>query len=168
MATPRRIAGFDYVGLHAYFLTICVEKRRRVFADADRARWAITKLLQIAAANDMSIPAYCVMPDHLHGLVEGTNDGSDFKRFAANFKQRTGFEYRRLSRNQLWQHGYYDHVLRDEESSLSVAAYILQNPVRAGLCAAIEQYPHLGSDRFTIAQLMDAIQWRPPWRPWRP
>jgi hypothetical protein len=35
-------------------------------------------------------------------------------------------------------------------------AYVLGNPVRAGLCASPEEYPLLGSDRYSIRELADA------------
>ena len=43
-----------------------------------------------------------------------------------------------------WQEGYFDHRLRDEEGGeqLSIKmAYIRQNPVVAGLCAKVEDWP---------------------------
>ena len=101
------------------------------------------------------------MPDHMHALVEGLHDDADFKRFAAMFKQRSSFDYKKVRRARLWQEGFYDHVLRDDEPAIGVAAYILHNPVRAGLCATIADYTYLGSQRYTIAELIDAIQIRP-------
>src|SRR6266478_5236097 len=53
-------------------------------------------------------------------------------------------------REEGWQEGYYDHVLRDEEPTIGVAAYILHNPIRAGLSRTLEGYPLLGSDRYTL------------------
>ncbi len=35
-------------------------------------------------------------------------------------------------RGRLWQPRSYDHVLREEESVMAVADYILNNPVRKG------------------------------------
>jgi len=58
----------------------------------------------------------------------------------------------------LWQTGYYDHILRDEADVLSAAAYIVANPIRARLAQSIFDYPYLGSDRYTLEQLAEAIQ----------
>ena len=65
--------------------------------------------------------------------------------------------YRRGTGQCLWQTGYYDHVLRDEQSMQATAGYILQNPVRAGLVARMEQYPHMGSDRWAFSDLLPAV-----------
>jgi REP-associated tyrosine transposase len=158
---PPRIRGFPYVGRHRYFLTICVERRRKSFADTLLAQWVSTKFVHCAGVHDMGVVAYCVMPDHLHGLVEGLEQSSDCRRFVASFKQHTGYEYRRVAAQPLWQEGYYDHVLRDDESLPAIAAYILNNPLRAGLCTSIGEYPHMGSDRYTIADLIDVVQCPP-------
>jgi putative transposase len=114
--------------------------------------------LQHAAATEgFAIIAYCFMPDHLHLLVEGLKESSDLRRFVSSFNQRSGDAYHRGTGQCLWQTGYYDHVLRDEQSLQATAGYILQNPVRAGLVERMEQYPHMGSDRWEFRDLMQAV-----------
>ena len=61
----------------------------------------------------------------------------------------------------LWQEGYFDRALRDQEATLDVVSYIVLNPVRAGLCARAADYPYLGSSRYNMAELMTATEWRP-------
>jgi putative transposase len=44
----------------------------------------------------------------------------------------------------IWQEGYFDHRLRDDERGEQLSAkmnYIRQNPVVAGLCASVEDWP---------------------------
>ena len=41
----------------------------------------------------------------------------------------------------VWQKGYYDHALRDEENLAAVARYIVANPLRAGLARNVADYP---------------------------
>ena len=59
-----------------------------------------------------AILAYCLMPDHVHLLVEGLTDTSDLTRFAKMAKQRSGGIYRRRFGKRLWQEGYFERVLR--------------------------------------------------------
>jgi len=49
-----------------------------------------------------------------------------------------------MRNKRLWQDGYYDHVLREEEATIPVARYIVLNPVRAGLCEDASAYPAPG------------------------
>jgi REP element-mobilizing transposase RayT len=85
------------------------------------------------------------MPDHLHLLVEAQAEDADLVKFAHAMKQRTGYLYRRSSTDPLWQKGYFEHVLRDDELTPVVARYVLADPVSEGLCAEPRNYPFSGS-----------------------
>lgn len=41
----------------------------------------------------------------------------------------------------LWQPGYYDHLIRDDENLRDAARYIVANPLRAGLVERLGDYP---------------------------
>ncbi|MBI3465874.1 MAG: hypothetical protein HY000_22895 [Planctomycetes bacterium] len=45
-------------------------------------------------------------------------------------------------RGRLWQPRSYDHVLREEESVMAVADYILNNPVRKGYVKQWQDWPY--------------------------
>lgn len=98
------------------------------------------------------------MPDHLHLLIEATSERADLVAFAAEAKQRTAYRYRRRHAQVLWQKGYYEQVLRDDEATLTVARYILANPVRAGLVEEPGDYPFAGSFVFNRLQLEELWQ----------
>jgi REP element-mobilizing transposase RayT len=82
------------------------------------------------------------MPDHLHMLVEGVRDDAHFPAFMKLVRQRCAVEFNRLRKQRLWQDGYFEHVLRNEEATESVIYYIVGNPVRAGLVERIHDYPY--------------------------
>ena len=155
----------DYLGRRLYFITICTHNRQPAFADLIAGRWAIAHLQVSAARNAFSLHAFCVMPDHVHFLAEGTTDHSHLIKFADAFKQRTGFQYRKLHVANLWQKRFHVYILRLGDAIEDVAAYIWMNPVRKSLCASPQEYPLSGSQ--TIAWLQHAgarTQWIPPWR----
>jgi hypothetical protein len=52
------------------------------------------------------------MEDHVHLLLEGMTDESDFKATMKVVRQRTAMAYRRVRGQRLWQDGYFDRVLR--------------------------------------------------------
>ena len=97
------------------------------------------------------------MPDHFHGLCEGTAADCDFMKFTSMFKQRSAFAHKSLTGRNLWQDGYHDRVLRSDEATLDVVAYILENPVRAGLCTDFRQYPFVGSSVYSIEELFEWV-----------
>ena len=55
--------------------------------------------------------------------------------------------------DSLWQEGYFDHVLRDEEAVITVARYVFANPVRKGLCDEPREYAFSGSLVWSKEQL---------------
>ena len=140
-----RIRGFDYKGRHQYSLTICVYNRRPLFVEAPIVDRVMQQIRRAATVGDFEILAYCFMPDHLHLIAEGTSDDADLQKFMKSWKQATGFEYSKSNAGQrLWQVGFFDHVLRSDESAHRHARYILGNPVRAGLAQSIDEYPLAG------------------------
>jgi putative transposase len=170
---PFRLPAHEYRGPRRYFLTICTEHRRPFFIDMRIGGASRDALLSTATRYGFAVVAYCFMPDHLHALLEGQTAGADFRKFVVMYKQQSAFAFRRperpaatvtgvaatLSRSRcarLWQRSYYEHVLRREEDVPAVVAYVLGNPGRAGLCASPEEYPLLGSDRYSIRELADA------------
>jgi hypothetical protein len=43
----------------------------------------------------------------------------------------------------VWQKGYHDHALRDDEDYRQRVRYVLQNPMRARLARRVEDYPYV-------------------------
>jgi putative transposase len=152
---PSRLGSFDYTGFHQYFLTFCVMNRRRVFVTPAPVDESLSEISLVAGLYLFDVLAYCFMPDHLHVQVAGTSESSNLITFAHQLKQRTAFRYLQRGHERLWQKGYFEHVLRDDETALMVARYILANPVRAGLVKEPREYPFSGSLVFDKAQLDD-------------
>ncbi len=152
---PSRLPTFSYVGIHRYSLTFCVHHRRQVFVDAALVNAMLEQISRAARDYRFAVLAYCFMPDHLHLLVEAEVDDADLVKFARVAKQRTGYAYRRVSTDSLWQKGYFEHVLRDDEAMPDAAKYILANPVRGGLCKEPADYPFEGSLVWSKEQLND-------------
>ena len=79
------------------------------------------------------------------------------RRFCKLAKQRAGQIHARRTGGPLWQEGYYDRVLRKDEDLRTVARYLLNNPIRAGLVTKPIDYPYLGSDRWSVAEFIDSM-----------
>jgi putative transposase len=107
-----------------------------------------------ASKHGFDVLVYCFMPDHLHALVEGRDDNSSFPAFVAAFKQRSAVDYATAHRGRLWQEGYWDRVLRTQQSTVEAVRYIAANPVRAGLVEDPCRYPFTGSGVLDLATLL--------------
>jgi putative transposase len=157
---PEHVKGFDYLGRYQYFLTFCTDHRQRLFVTADAVSTVRTQISRAAAEQSIALLAYCYMPDHVHFLAEGQADDSDCLRFIARAKQFSGFHYKARFNRRLWQRYGYEHTLRSDEAAISVARYILENPVRAELVARIEDYSY---SEYTLEQIVEAVQLQDGW-----
>jgi REP element-mobilizing transposase RayT len=96
---------------------------------------------------------YVIMPDHVHVFVRV---GPDMKlaRWVGGLKQHLGKVLRSLghrpsrvpnsSLESFWQPGFFDHLLRHNESYSEKWVYVWHNPVRAGLVPQPEDWPYQG------------------------
>jgi putative transposase len=161
---PEHLKAFDYLGLHQYFLTFCTDRRRDLFVAPDAVLLVRTQIERAALEQCFALVAYCFMPDHVHLLVEGQAEDSDCKRFIARAKQYSGFHYRATFGQRLWQRYGYERTLRSDEAASSVARYILENPLRAGLVERVVDFPFLGSNTYTVDQVLEAVQLQDGWQ----
>jgi hypothetical protein len=82
-------------------------------------------------------------------------------RFAEIFRQKAAYHYRQQHGVRLWQEGFFDKVLREQDATFDVVSYILANPVRAGLCDDAVSYPYSGSSRYSLEEIATSVAWRP-------
>lgn len=162
---PIRLPHSDYLGCRWFFLTTCCDERRPLFSSEPLARQFVDLLRTESVESSFAVHAYCVMPDHVHLLVEGLKPGCDLVQFIKILKQKSGFAHAKNTGTRLWQRFFYDHVLRPNDSADGVAWYIWLNPVRAGLCTAPQDYHFSGS--FTVdwqSRIAPRKLWFPPWK----
>jgi putative transposase len=142
----------------AYLVTTVCQDRTPVFLDASLAVQATALLNSALAWPNASVEAWVLMPDHWHGLVVLTSD-EPLSRVVQRFKALVS---RQLPRPQgqtrrLWQRGFHDHALRNEASLVKVARYVVDNPVRAGLCARWSDWPHRGGQLISTLDPADPM-----------
>jgi len=135
VAQPKRLPGISYDQLAVYFITTVTLNRVKVFTDHEFAQFVVDALVAIAKRLGFQISAYVVMPDHVHFVATAEEEGADLEQLVKDWKQKTGFEWKKKHKYRLWQKGYVDRVLRAEEHTLCVCRYVLENPIRAKLAA---------------------------------
>ena len=124
-----------------YFVTLCSRDRQTIpwWRDAHEAfkHYAQRGIDQF----NVAVGRYVIMPDHIHLFVSG-GPGFILERWVAGLKRAMSAKLG--VRNQLWQPGFFDHVLRSDESYGEKWQYVRDNPVRAGLVGRAEDWPHQG------------------------
>lgn len=139
-ARPRRFDIF-YIPEPIFFITCCTRDRAPI-PNLQLAHGAFRDYAERAQAQNIAVGRYVIMTDHLHSFVKG---GPDFvlSRWVGGLKRAISVELGCRS-GELWQPGFFDHVLRSEESYAQKWEYVLQNPVRAGLVEDPEEWPYHG------------------------
>lgn len=91
--------------------------------------------------------AWCIMPNHVHILLEPRVDLATivqgWKSFTSRWvlRQNQRLDLGIPASDQLWMREYWDRYIRDAEHYQNVVEYIHQNPVKAGLCHRSEDWP---------------------------
>jgi len=167
MARPKRLECFDYLGNYRYFVTTCTLHRQPLFTTHATVDVAVREMRVAAEKHGFKICAYCFMPDHLHLFALGDSEGADFKRLVRLLKQQTGYHVKRECGRDVWQEGFHDRVLREEEDSASVMRYIVMNPLHENLANEPLDYPFWGSLTHSREEVLgfvsSATEWRPEW-----
>jgi putative transposase len=126
---------------YTYLLTAIIHNRRPVFAEWQIGRLLVAEMRAAEACGLVQTLAWVVMPDHLHWLV--TLQSGELPALMQGIKGRSAITINRALgiRGQLWQKGFHDHALRQDEDLQAAARYIVANPLRAGLVKQIGDYP---------------------------
>ena len=84
--------------------------------------------------------AYCVMPNHFHLLLDTPHSnlsaGMQWLKsgYARWFNSKVGRE------GALWERRFWDRIADDDAGPMSIARYVILNPVRAGLVRSPEAW----------------------------
>jgi len=124
-----------------YLLTSNTCQRKPFFRDFALGRLVANQFVFAQKQGHVNSLAWVVMPDHFHWLVE-------LKRGSlGELMQRTkSFSTKAVNQStgrkiNLWQKGFYDQALRQEDDLVKMARYVVANPLRAGLVEKLSDYP---------------------------
>jgi len=120
-----------------YSITVVTHKRRPFFRDFKSARTVIKVLQKHEQLQFAQTLCFVLMPDHLHWLMQ-LGEKKDLGQTIQSFKSICT---RKLGKT-IFQKGFFDHAIRQEEDIRDLARYIVANPIRAGLVSKIHDYPH--------------------------
>jgi REP element-mobilizing transposase RayT len=105
------------------------------------ARIVVDSIHRGGTLGHYELHAYVVMANHVHLLIRPLVHPS---RLLKALKGSTAREANRIlgrTGEPFWQKESFDHWIRDREEFARIRAYIVNNPVRAGLVMKPEEYP---------------------------
>jgi len=125
------------------WFTSCTHDRRPSLVTGAAPAILAQVLTDRALTCGCALTAWCIMPDHLHllGYVHAPGGSTwrmmeSIRRLSARLLARLGLP------TPIWQRDFWDRHVRDHENLVEVIDYILDNPIRVGLCARREDWPH--------------------------
>ena len=88
-----------------------------------------------------TLHAYCLLPNHYHLIVEAKQRDLSIgmQRLNGRYAQRFNQRYDRAG--HVFQNRFGSYVIETEEHFARALAYVAANPVEAGLCKRIEDWP---------------------------
>jgi len=154
----------------SFFFTLVMEGRRPVFVSAEAVDVLRGAFRSVRSARPFELDAMVVLPDHLHCIWTLPPGDADFATRWRLVKTwftkhcdpalRLAPNRARAARNEqaLWQHRYWEHVLRDETDFARHVEYIHFNPVKHGLVSSAMDWPYS-----SFRQYVEAGVYPPDW-----
>ncbi len=134
-----------YVPNAVYFIAAVTQDRRPLSAQEANVTLLRATMRRVKVLHPFAMRAYAFMPEHLHLLLfvpENSNISAVMQsiewNYTRNYKRTHGIR----ASLHLWQRGFWDHVIRDEDDLQWHMDYIHYNPVKHGLTRRPLDYPH--------------------------
>ena len=145
MAKPVRNASPDRIVSRerTFFATTKTSQGLALLQSERSAALMIDVLRSYAAAGRFRLHDFVIMPNHLH-LLMTVGAGMTIEKAMQLIKG--GFSYRLRKEcgylGEVWQRGFSEERVANQESFLQHREYIAANPVKAGLVDSPEKFPY--------------------------
>jgi putative transposase len=118
-----------------------VAARGRIFRDDDDRETFLALMRDAARRHRWKCHAYCLMGTHYHLVLETRREGLSTGLHWLNWLYAMYFN----RKHDLFGHVFADRFstrsIESEEYLFEACAYVLLNPVKAGLCERVEDWP---------------------------
>jgi len=94
--------------------------------------------------SNVAVGRYVIMPDHVHLFVRGDYNFKLGPWIGALKQALARATVLSRAKGQIWEEGFFDHILRSDESYSQKWNYVRENPVRAGLVKSATDWPYQG------------------------
>ncbi len=133
----------NYVPGGTYFFTLVTFQRRKYFDTPHKLDLLHSKIREVQRSKPFDLLAYCLLPDHIHLLMELPEDDCNFSIRMREIKRLTTLWMKRETlRNvdPVWQDKYWEHTIRDEKDLQTHFDYIHYNPIKHGLTETYDSW----------------------------
>jgi putative transposase len=129
-----------YIKDYPHVVTTVTLDREPIFKESKAGEILLDAILFGRRQQWYYLLSFVIMPDHMHLIIIPRD-----KNISECLKSIKGFSARRINsvferKGPVWQNGFYDYILDNEEEVLSRMRYIENNPVRKGMVTRPESY----------------------------
>ena len=146
-----RLKNYDYSKPGYYFITICTKDRMGIFGDIvfEPAASNLSGKMDLSDIGciicecwleinelyeNVTTDAFCIMPNHIHGIIVISETDSDsppsLAKIIQGFKSVTSRICYKYNYKTIWQANYYEHIIRNQEEYEKICEYIQTNPLK--------------------------------------
>ena len=115
--------------------------KRRIFLDDRDRELFMLHLRRVARRYSWSFYAYCLMGNHYHLVMQLGEKGISRGMCELNTGYALTFNRRHDRINHLFGRRFWSELITTDARLLTTCRYVVQNPVRAGLCSRCEEWP---------------------------
>ena len=136
---PRHLLGDG-----TYHVTARGVARSQIFRDDIDYRAFLVLFRDSADRFAWSVPAFCLMPNHYHVVVSAPLEAlsAGMHRLGCLYAMRFNERHDRVG--HLFQNRFDARVIEGDRHVRAVCRYVVNNPVRARLCAERDHWPWSG------------------------
>jgi len=141
----NRLQNYNYSQNGAYFVTICTKDKQCIFGEVvpvgagiDRPKMELSNIGKIVEGcinevskiyKNVNVDKFVIMPNHMHMIIEINGCG---RSMPAPTVSSIICQLKSVSSKQagivIWQKGFYDHIIRNQNDYDSIWNYIDTNP----------------------------------------
>lgn len=140
-----------------WFFTVNLHDRDETLL-VDNVKLLRAAFRTVQRRHPFDIDAIVILPDHLHAIFTLPAGDGDFSMRWNQIKGRfskalprseslTPTQQRRRERG-IWQHRYWEHLIRDERDLENHVNYVHINPVNRGYAQRASEWPHSSIHRY--------------------
>ncbi len=151
-----RLKGYDYSQSGAYFVTTVTHQRECLFGEIENGIMRLNNAGKIVQTVWLGLPnhyshvelgAFIIMPNHAHGIIiihdivkaglrpalttkpKRQHGLSEIMRAFKSFSSRRIHETDQFSPEKIWQRGFHDRIIRNEDEWSRIHLYIESNSI---------------------------------------
>lgn len=117
-------------------------QKQPVFLEVTDYEKYLSRLIKYKSEFRFKLYAFCLMPNHVHLVIEVAKPGNlnkIMRGLTLSYTQYFNFKYQKVG--HLWQDRFKSKIIKRDSYLLECVNYVETNPLRASIVSKLEKYP---------------------------